>query len=131
MNAILWAIASAAAVVTFAEGALAYRKLPAIVPLRFDVRGRPGFRGPRLVLLGIFSVTAALIFATFFVPIPASSREPLLAGSLVAALVFVAFTQHLIIDAIVNRSEQLAMRPFWVGSAILVLAALVLRTSSV
>lgn len=127
MNAIVWAVSSAALVVTIGEGALAYRKLPALVPMRFDVRGRAGFRGPRLALLGIFGGIASFIFGSIIVANSASTPEYSPTGPLAAALIFVAFAQHLIIDAILHRGERLAMRPFWIGSAIVILFALAMR----
>ncbi len=129
MNAILWAVASVAVVITLGEGAFAYPKLPAIVPLRFDIRGRAGRPGPRFVLLGIFSGTAAIIFASLlFTNLETPSKASAI-GSLAATLVFLAFAQHLIIDAILNRSERLAMGPFWIGSALIFLFAIAIRTS--
>ena len=115
MNLIVAAGASvsvAAIVFALVDVALSYQSLPAIVPFRFDFSGRPSSTGPRW----LFFVTTAIslggagvgVFA-LLMTIRNTTAITILAGT----TCFIAYAQHLMLQAAQTEDMRLPMSRFW------------------
>lgn len=115
-------VAVAALIATMVDAALAFPRLPPRVPLHFDLRGKPGTFGPKAVLVGIFVAIALLVAVQLAGVATAGKGELRVAAALDAAatLVFLAFTERAVFDAVLNRGGRLAVGPFYVSMAALI-----------
>ena len=113
-------IALAALIVMIVEAFLAYGRLPSRVPLHFDWRGAPGSYGPKALFVGIFAAIALSIVIPLATGTLTGEERDASAIIAAAALALTAFTQHAIIDAVLKRDGRLAIRPFYVVSAMLI-----------
>lgn len=109
----------AGAILAIIELLLAYPRLPASVPLHFDIKGRPGRWGSRGLFIAVFGTLIVLLAAAM---LDAAVMNAEATGVLAVALCFVAFVEHLIIAAARRPRNCLALRPFWLGFAIFLLA---------
>ncbi len=112
-----------AAIWSVVEMVWRYPSLPAMVPLHFDIRGRPNSRGPRWLAVTIFSAVLLALVCSLFATTAAGSRE---AVSVAIGLCFIAFVQHLVLDAAVRAGQFLDNRRFWSGLAAFLLAIVLL-----
>jgi uncharacterized membrane protein len=105
-------VSVAAIVLALVDVALSYQSLPAIVPFRFDLSGQPSSTGPRW----LFVVTTAVslggagvgVFA-LLVTVRNTTAITILAG----AICFIAYVQHLMLQAAQTEDMRLPMNRFW------------------
>ncbi len=116
MNHVVLGLGLAVAIAAIAELLRSYPRLPASMPLHFDLQGRPQASGPRALFVVIFAALTMLLAAALIALSPTSTpRESIVA----LALGFLAFVQHLIVRAAQRQDGRLAMRPVWFSFTIL------------